>query len=119
MEGLNKIIFLVLGLIAVIIFFAVLTGRINLKGKLPTFSDIGKKVNSTPTPTVSKTEPTTVYKRNSINPTPNNQSYTKNNQTKNPTKTITSIPATGVPVLFLTAAFALLGAGIVISSFRR
>jgi LPXTG-motif cell wall-anchored protein len=52
MEGLNKIISLILGLVVVVILFAIITGRINLKGK--NILKLGNQTVTT-TPTVSPT----------------------------------------------------------------
>lgn len=106
MEGLNRIIFLVLGLIAVVIFFAVLTGRINLKDKLPTFSDGAKNEKVTPTPADDKKTPTSSQ----------NQPYNKDTTvTSNPIKTI---PATGVSDFFIPLAFSFLALGFYLKKPR-
>lgn len=52
MEGLNKIISLILGLVVVVILFAIITGRINLKGK--NILKLGNQTVTT-TPAVSVT----------------------------------------------------------------
>lgn len=105
MEGLNKIISLFLGLIVVVIFFAVITGRINLKTKFPQLSIFQIKPTVSPTPKISQPQPkitikvtsessgqTNYYKKPSPTPV---QKYTK----------ITAIPATGAPTIFLPLAF--------------
>jgi hypothetical protein len=90
MEGLNKIISFVLGLIVVIIFFAVVTKRIDLK-------NIGKKSNTTTTTT-------------NVTPTPKNISNIKisptNNRYTTSTATPSSIPSTGLPTIFIPTLLA-------------
>ena len=60
MEGLNKIISFVLGLVVVIVFFAVVTGKLDLKSKLTkttksqTISGVSSD-QTTPTPTKTTT----------------------------------------------------------------
>lgn len=86
MEGLNKIVSFILGLVVVIVFFAVVTKRIDLK-------NIGKKNNST-----------TAVTTESITPTPKVISSIKINPTNRPYSTSTtpsSIPSTGLPTLFI------------------
>lgn len=85
MEGLNKIVSFILGLVVVIVFFAVVTKRIDLK-------NIGKKNNST-TAVITK----------SITPTPKVVSSIKINPTSHPysSSSPSSIPSTGLPTLFI------------------
>lgn len=115
MEGLNRIIFLVLGLVAVVIFFAVLTGRINLKGRLPTFSDLGKKEALTPTPTPSKTAAD-----NNKNSTAasQNQPYATSNQPTDSSKKITAIPATGASTLIVPISILFLTLGVSLKKWQ-
>jgi LPXTG-motif cell wall-anchored protein len=61
MEGLNKIISLILGLVVVVILFAIITGRINLKGK--NILKLGSQTVTT-TPAVSVTPKPTQTKNN-------------------------------------------------------
>lgn len=107
MAGLNRIIFLVLGLVAVVIFFAVLTGRINLKGRLPTFSDGTKKETVTPTPTSEPPSVSNTGAKKTATPS-QNQPY----KTVNKTTALTTIPATGAPTVLLPITFSLLTAGL-------
>lgn len=89
MEGLNKIVSFILGLVVVIVFFAVVTKRIDLK-------NIGKKSNSAVT-TVS------------VTPTPKTTSRIKINPTSHLYSTSTppaSIPSTGLPTLFIPTLLA-------------
>ncbi len=91
MEGLNKIVSFILGLVVVIVFFAVVTKRIDLK-------NIGKKNNST-----------TAVTTKSITPTPKIISSIKINPTNHLYSTSTppsSIPSTGLPTLFIPTLLA-------------
>lgn len=110
MEGLNRIIFLVLGLVAVVIFFAVLTGRINLKGKLPTLS--GDTTKETITPTTSPSTVPSSQNKNNTN-TSQNKPYTTptSNKTSSNAKPLTTIPATGISEFFFALVFVLLAIG--------
>ncbi|MFH0979646.1 MAG: hypothetical protein V1803_01730 [Candidatus Roizmanbacteria bacterium] len=85
MEGLNKIVSFILGLVVVIVFFAVVTGKINLK-------NIGKKSSLT-----------TAVTTKSITPTPKVVSSIKINPTNHPysSSSPSSIPSTGLPTLFI------------------
>lgn len=104
MENINKLISLFLGLIVVVIFFAVISGRIDLKGK---FFKLGKG-STTPTPT-PKTQPIKVtsevdegvhlYQKPTLTQA---QKYSKT----------TSIPATGAPTIFLPLAFSSFFGGV-------
>ncbi len=93
MDNFNKVFSFILGLVVVIVFFAVLTGRI----KLPS------NKNSTTVPLFARTSP---------NPTPipkvninqqGEQPYKANNYQTTNTKTI---PATGLPTIFLPSLLA-------------
>ena len=91
MDGLNKIVSFILGLVVVIIFFAVVTKRIDLR-------NIGKKNN-----------PTTGVATVSITPTPKTISSIKINPTSHLYSTSTtpsSIPSTGLPTLFVPTLLA-------------
>ena len=94
MEGLNKIVSFILGLVVVIVFFAVVTKRIDLR-------NIGKKSNTTATSI-------------SITPTPKSISSIKiipTNNTYN-TSTPSSIPSTGFPTIFIPTLLAGLFGGL-------
>lgn len=92
MDNFNKLVSFILGLVVVIVFFAVVTGRLNLGKYTPSFA---KKTRITPTPspvsTVKIEEKTTPnYSSNAYY---SNTYYSKTNP-KN-------IPATGVPTFFI------------------
>lgn len=101
MDSFNKVISFVLGLVVVLVFFAVVTGRLKLPGKLSTpFSKSTTTAIPTPTP-IS----TVKISDNS------KESVLRNNykaQTT-PTKTVSKpgeIPATGLPTLFIPSLLA-------------
>ncbi|KKP85701.1 MAG: hypothetical protein UR89_C0045G0003 [Candidatus Roizmanbacteria bacterium GW2011_GWA2_35_8] len=104
MEGLNKIISFVLGLVVVIVFFAVVTGKLDLKSKLSktTKSQTPSGISGdqiTPTPTKTTTSSATSNVKTVTN---SYGSYKTNGKT-------TTIPSTGLPTLFIPS---LLGAMI-------
>lgn len=120
MDSFNKVISFVLGLVVVLVFFAVVTGKINLKGKL------GTTANITPTPTKTQQKNSGgffgFFKSNSPTPTPTqkpssivintneNNVYKQNNQlTQYPTAK--SIPSTGLPTIFIPILFSGLAGG--------
>lgn len=104
MESLNRIIFLVLGLIALIVLLAVVSGRINLKGKLPLFSEGAKNISVTPTPKTSSPSTTKTGETNN-----DTKPYkTTNAATPTPAKKLTTIPATGLSPVVLAFMFSLL-----------
>ena len=101
MDNFNKVFSFILGLVVVIIFLAVFTGKIKLPGRTtPLFANKVFPISS-PTPistlSIKKEEKTTTNTYNTY-------------QTNNYSKT-TSIPATGIPTLFLPSivATALIG----------
>lgn len=97
MDNFNKLISFFLGLVVVVVFFAVITGRIDLKNKIPL---IAKKNSISPTPTTK------------LIPTPISSIKIENNTQYSRYQTTTkSIPATGSPteVLFLIPVFSTLG----------
>lgn len=99
MEGLNKIISLFLGLIVVVIFFAVISGRINLKNKFPKLT--GTKATITPTTTP---KPASIKVTSEADQLPH--PYKKPTPILTQTRRLTSIPATGAPTALIPLAFA-------------
>ncbi|MGB9707174.1 MAG: hypothetical protein ACPL1D_00250 [Microgenomates group bacterium] len=99
MDNFNKVISFILGLVVVIVFFGVVTGRINLKNKIPLISS-KQTGRITPTPSLSPTPISTVKISN-------------NSSTNNlyQTKKVNSIPATGSPteILLIIPALSTLG----------
>lgn len=96
MENLNKIVSFVLGLVVIIVFLAVITGRFKLQNKLPFLS---KKATPTPTMTV---RPTSLFPTG-VMPTGTYNSYNKPNAT--------TIPSTGAPTFLLPLLFSGLAVG--------
>ncbi len=100
MEGLNKIISLVLGLVVVVLFFAVVTGKINIKNKLSSLKITKAKKTTTktlsPTKIPTPTPISTVIVHNNENTQNNNQ-----NQAQQQTNVPDKIPATGLPTEML------------------
>ncbi|GIW64444.1 MAG: hypothetical protein KatS3mg092_0377 [Patescibacteria group bacterium] len=98
MDNFNKIISFILGLVVIIIFFAVVSGRLNLGKFTPSFA---KKTNISPTPTsISKV----VISENEIktnNVISKNETKTNNYQNNSYSINAKSIPATGLPTFFI------------------
>lgn len=113
MDSFNKVISFVLGLVVVLVFFAVVTGKINLKSKTSTtaqknssgFFGLFKSAAPTPTPTF-KPSPVTINTNTS-----GNNVYKQNT----PNSTAKSIPSTGIPTLFIPILFT----GLMGGSFLR
>ena len=95
MDSFNKVISFVLGLVVVIVFFAVVTGKINFGGGLPSFS----KESGTPTTTQSPTPSQKSVSKITVAPTSGYGQY----DTKGAVKTI---PSTGLPTIFIPAMIA-------------
>ncbi len=89
MDNLNKIVSFVLGLVVVLVFLAIITGRLNLKNKIPLFS--------------GKVSPTSTVR---ITPTP-----TYGNYAMKQGKTPSTIPSAGSPTILLPFLFSGLGGG--------
>ncbi len=98
MENFNKVMSFVLGLIVVIVFFALLTGRLNFKDKISTLSKSSSpKITLTPTP----------ISRVRISPTPISSNKDQNIYQKKPS----NIPSTGSPTIILPLMFSSLMIG--------
>jgi hypothetical protein len=112
MEGFNKAISFILGLVVVVVFIAVLTGRINLGKKitLPKILSISKT-----TPTLSPAPTITGKKISSIKIDATNSGYGPYNQKTNNVKTNGTIPSTGAPIFL----FPLAAASFITGSFLR
>ncbi len=98
MDSFNKIISFVLGLVVVIVFFAVVTGRINFKGGLPRLTKATVTPTQSPTPTSSSGSGSKVV----ISPTSTVGRYEQQAQKSKTTQ----IPATGLPTLFVPSLLA-------------
>lgn len=114
MDSFNRVISFILGLVVVIVFLGVVTGRINLKNKFPFIS---RSVTTTPTPSPSV--------KNNLSPTPistikisnNNQNQNYNFYQTN-SKTPKTIPATGSPTEILVLIPFLSGIGLFLRSTK-
>lgn len=111
MDSFNKIISFVLGLVVVIVFFAVVTGRINFKGGLPRLTKATTTPTQPPTPSPSTQSGTKVV----INPTSGAQGRYQQQTQKTTTSSTKQIPATGLPALFIPSLLASAGAGAFLS----
>jgi hypothetical protein len=109
MDSFNKIISFVLGLVVVIVFFAVVTGRINFKGGLPRLTKATVTPTQSPTPTPSSV--TGSGTRVVISPTSTLGRYEQQAQKSKTTQ----IPATGLPTLFIPSLLA----GVFSGAFLR
>ena len=114
MDSANKVISFVLGLVVVIVFLAVITGRFKLKSiaSLPFVS------KTTPTPTVtskgkiisSVTVPGTTTQNTGVSSNPNSNYKPYNTISNN--GNLKSIPSTGEPTILLSIALSSLLGGI-------
>jgi hypothetical protein len=118
MDSFNKVISFILGLVVVLVFFAVVTGKINLKSKTPTTAEkttltttatqknnggfFGFFKSSTPTP-IPTSKPAS-----SITEGSNKNNVYKQNTTTSNAK---SIPSTGLPTFFIPLLFSGLAGG--------
>lgn len=100
MDNLNKTLSFILGLVVVLVFLAIVTGRLNLKNKIPLF--LGK-TSPAPTMTVTPTpkSPTTGTRAGG------NSAYGEYRMRQTPS----SIPSTGSPTILLPLLFSGLGGG--------
>lgn len=96
MDNFNKIVSFVLGLIVVVVFIAIISGRLNLGKKL---SQMTVKISPSPTPSKISYYTTTP----TLTPT---GSYIANG------KSPSSIPSTGSPTLLLPILLSGLGSGL-------
>ena len=96
MDNFNRVISFVLGLVVVIVFFAVLTGKLKLPGKL---GSPFAKTSPTPTPTksINPTPISTVRIENETSGRALGNSY----KTQSNSSAAKSIPSTGLPTLFI------------------
>lgn len=115
MDSFNKVISFILGLVVVLVFFAVVTGKINFKSKTSSTS----KSILTPTPAQKNSSgffglfksatPTPTQKPSNITISGTNNTYKQTNQVSN--STAKSIPSTGLPTLFIPVLFSSLVGG--------
>ncbi|MFA6017018.1 MAG: hypothetical protein WC744_02945 [Patescibacteria group bacterium] len=124
MDSFNKVISFVLGLVVVLVFFAVITGKINLKNKTNTTSTSKSTLSPTPTPKSSggffgffkPTTPTPTPTLKPISSITTNTGADTNNVYKQNSQTVQyssakSIPSAGLPTIFLPILFSGLAGG--------
>ncbi|MFA6081267.1 MAG: hypothetical protein WC741_02570 [Patescibacteria group bacterium] len=115
MDSFNKVISFVLGLVVVLVFFAVITGKINFKSKTSSASNSNTIIS--PTPVKKNTGGFFSFlKPVSPTPTPTQKqlsSITINTNESNTYKTAPpkSIPSTGLPTIFIPILFSGLAGG--------
>lgn len=109
MDNLNKTISFVLGLVVVLVFFAVISGRINLKGRLPFIAG-----STTPTPT--KSPVITPIPTSGLTINQPSGSYNNNNNQTKPPKTI---PSTGSPTLLFPILISALSGGFMLRRTKK
>lgn len=112
MDSFNKVISFVLGLVVVVVFFAVITGKLKIgKFKLPA---IGKAtVTVTPSPSPTSISTVTISngstgKTGSFNPNSSNnyKSYNVVSTVGKNTSSASQIPSTGLPTIFIPSLLA-------------
>lgn len=108
MDSLNKIVSFVLGLVVVLVFLAIITGRLNLKNKIPLFSG---KVSPTPTVKITPT-PTKLIESNK-------EGSTYGNYAIKQAKTPSTIPSTGSPTILLPLLFSALSGGLFLKKIGK
>ncbi len=113
MDSFNKVISFILGLVVVIVFVAVLMGKIKLGGKgFPLIG--GSSVSPTPSVTANKTTPAPGAQTTTTNPNTNTNykpyvTGTPPGMTKS--NTPSTIPSTGLPTIFIPSLMAIAAAG--------
>jgi hypothetical protein len=124
MEQFNKVISFVLGLVVVVIFLAVATGKINLKGKLPTFSGASSSKSITPTPTKKASSTMTLNQTTQTSqgtqtkggiPVTNSTTY----RSYNSVGSVSNIPSTGPELLLPLAVSTFLGGSFLRRSGKK
>ncbi len=108
-SGFNRIISFILGLVVVVVFLAIITGRFNIRG----ISFLSKKPSLTPTPTSTTTPTQTITPISSITIKPT----TPVNRFQ--TKTPGAIPSTGLPTEVLPLLLSGLAAGVYLKKIGR
>lgn len=108
MDNTNRIISFVLGLVVVIVFLAVITGRF----KLNTLKFLSLPKKTVVTPTITPTAKNTNIGSVATNSQSTNTTYQSNSGSKSTINEVKSIPNTGAPTLFLPIALSSLFGGI-------
>ncbi len=101
MDSFNRIVSFVLGLVVVLVFFAVVTGKLKLPGKL---AGVAAKPTPTPTQSVNPTPISSLTINGSPEKAPLGSFY--KTQTNNVSNKTSSIPSTGLPTLFIPSLLA-------------
>lgn len=96
MDSFNKVISFILGLVVVLVFFTVVTGRIKPPSK---FSLPFVKKTTTPTPTPVSTITVSESSSETSQTSPLGNNYKTQSETT--VSKVNSIPATGVPTFFI------------------
>jgi hypothetical protein len=110
MENMNKIISFILGLIVVIVFIAVISGRLKLGEKVASLTKSGTATKTTPTPTpVTTANNVTTTNRYATNTTTTTNTTTKGGNT---VQGVNSIPNTGAETALIPTALSMFGAGM-------
>jgi hypothetical protein len=111
MDNANKIISFVLGLVVVIVFILLITGKLSVGKKLQTLF----KAKVTPTVTPSATPTPQADKKITINypnaKTGTSNTYQANGSNQIAGKNLSNIPNTGAPTFLLPFAFSVLAGG--------
>ncbi|MBI4973662.1 hypothetical protein HZC27_03575 [Candidatus Roizmanbacteria bacterium] len=98
MDQFNKAISFFLGLIVVVVFLAVATGKINLKGKTLPFLK-GSTVAITPTPTLEPINTFSQTGNTQSKPTPTTQQNSQYRTYSGTVNSVNTIPSTGPEML--------------------
>jgi len=116
MDQLSKILSLAIGLIVVVIAFAVFTGRINLGSNFPKLLSNNVK-NITPTPTISQSKFDQLFE-NTDKQLNQATKVTKYNSSDVKTSSATSIPATGNPTEIISLAIGTFAFGVYLRKLK-
>jgi len=111
MENFNRVLSFALGLVVVVVFLAVISGKIDLRKRVPQlFGGATNKVTMSPTPTttISNPEPTsyTLYQN-------------QGSSTKGQPPTAKTIPATGSPTVLISLLFSAFAGGAFLRSAAK
>lgn len=139
MDSVNKVISFILGLIVVVVFIAIVTGRFKIGNNLKNLSKV--KVSPTVTvkitPTPTKYNVVTGYNSTTVKLTPPSAAPKTTKQTNGYTSTgyqaynaspttqvmnnnnLSTIPNTGAPTLLLPTAFSMLAGGTFLKRLSR
>ena len=110
MQGLNKAISFILGLVVVVVFIAIVSGRIQLGKLIPTFSS-GTKTASNITPTPSPVSTTPAMEQTGTE-THSYQTTNEKQTAGTPGSNVKTIPNTGAPTLLIPFALSGMASGL-------